>query len=48
MPEIPASADASKNAIAPVVDGRMPTSLAPTRLTAVARNALPVSVCSKT
>ena len=44
---MPASADARRKAIAPVVDGRMPTSRAPTRLTAVARSALPVSVRSK-
>src|SRR5665213_2968897 len=48
MPEIPASADAIRKAMAPVVDGRMPTSRAPTRLTAVARSALPIRVRSNT
>src|SRR3981081_4964083 len=47
MPESPASADARRKAVAPVVEGRIPTSRAPTRLTAVARSALPVSVRSK-
>src|SRR5271157_4937784 len=39
--------EASKNASVPVLPGRMPTMRAPTRLTAVARSALPASVCSK-
>src|ERR1700732_3465575 len=47
MPHKAASAEASRKAVAPVVDGRMPTSRAPTRLTAVARSAFPVSVRSK-
>ena len=45
---MPASSEApAGRRAAPVVAGRMPTSRAPTRLTAVARSALPVTVRSK-
>src|SRR6516164_7822818 len=47
MPDMAPRSEASKNASVPVLPGRMPTMRAPTRLTAVARNALPESVCSK-
>ena len=46
-PEMAPSNDASKNASVAVFDGLMPTMRAPTRLMAVARSALPDSVCSK-
>ena len=44
----PPSSEAQPYASSAVRAGRMPTSRAPTRLTAVARSALPVTVCSNT
>ena len=47
MPEIAPITEASRKAIWPLNEVRMPTRRAPSRLTAVARSALPYSVKPK-